>query len=114
MYTAKTADTDASNLFTIDSLPQGTYYASITSDYALPRKDIVITMGNEDISGVTIPIIACNFMVDTSITVADAGAIYQNKLGPVCDLNGDGQVTVADAGIVYACSGVQYNGFEIK
>ncbi len=114
VYTAKTADTDASNLFTIDSLPQGTYYASITSDYALPRKDIVITMGNEDISGVTIPIIACNFMVDTSITVADAGAIYQNKLGPVCDLNGDGQVTVADAGIVYACSGVQYNGFEIK
>ncbi len=114
VYTEKTADTGASNLFTIDALSQGTYYASISSDYALPRKDIVITMGNEDINEVTIPIVACNFNGDSSITVADAGYVYQNKLGAVCDLNGDGQVTVADAGIIYACSGVQYNGFEIK
>ncbi len=112
--TIDTVYTENSNSFVIDTLPEGTYYASISSDYALPRKDIVITMGNEDITGVTIPIIACNFMVDGSITVADAGPVYQNKLGPVCDLNGDGQVTVADAGIVYSCSGAKYNGFEIK
>ncbi len=114
VYTEKTDNTEASNLFTIDALPTGTYYASISSTYALPREDIVITMGNEDITGLTIPIIACNFMVDAVITVADAGPVYQNKLGSVCDLNGDGRVTVADAGIVYSCSGAKYNGFEIK
>ena len=51
--------------------------------------------------------VVCNFNGDTSITVADAGLVYQNKLGAVCDLNGDGQVTVADAGIVYGCSGAK-------
>lgn len=117
VYTEKTDDTDASNLFTIDTLPMGTYYVSISSDYALTRNDIVITMGNEDIGGVTIPIVSCDFKKDGDITVIDVGEVYKNlsKDKLAYDLNNDGDVTVIDAGIVYACSGkIPYNGFEIK
>lgn len=120
VYTEETADTDASNLFTIDTLPSGTYYVSISSDYALPRKDIVITMGNEDITGVTIPVIACNFYNangDSDITISDVGEVYSklSKNAPQYDLTGDGDITVIDVGVVYSCiGGKPYNGFEIK
>ncbi len=117
VYTAKTADTDASNLFTIDALPVGTYYVSISSDYSLTRNDIVITMGEEDINDVTIPIISCDFYNDGDITVADVGEVYSmlSKDSPAFDLNCDGDVTIVDVGIAYSCIGSKpYNGFEIK
>lgn len=115
--TIDTVYTENSNSFVIDTLPAGTYYASISSDYALPRKDIVITMGNEDITGVTIPVISCDFFHDGDITISDVGEVYSNlsKTLPEYDLNCDGDITVTDVGIVYSCVGGRpYNGFEIK
>lgn len=116
VYTEKTENTEASNLFTIDTLPTGTYYVSISSDYAMTRNDIVITMGNENIDNVVIPIIACDYNQDNNITVADAGYVYSNmsKDAPGFDLNSDNSVTVADAGYVYSCIGGTYDGFDIK
>lgn len=119
VYTAKTENTEASNLFTIDTLPSGTYYVSISSDYAITRDDIVITMGNEDIVDVIIPIVACDFNKDKGVSVGDAGALYMVAAGEsnmYYDLNGDNGVSVADAGIIYACatSDNYYKGFEIK
>lgn len=117
VYTAKTADADASNLFTIDTLPVGTYYVSISSDYSMTRNDIVITMGEEDINDVTIPIISCDLLNDGDITIADVGEVYSmlSKDSPAFDLNCDGDVTIVDVGIVYSCiGGKPYNGFEIK
>lgn len=117
VYTEKTDDTDASNLFTIDTLSMGTYYVSISSDYALPRKDIVINMGEEDINDVTIPVISCDFYTDGDINVYDVGKLYENlgKGNLIYDLNGDGDINVYDVGIVYSCMGGKpYNGFEIK
>lgn len=116
VYTEKTENTEASNLFTIDTLPTGTYYVSISSDYALARKDIVITMGNENIDNIVITIVACDYNQDTYITAADAGYIYSNmaQSAPAYDLNGDDYITAADAGYVYSALGAEYNGFDIK
>ena len=116
VFTAKTESTEASNLFTIDALPVGTYYVSISSDYALTRNDIVITMANENIDNIVIPIAACDYNQDSYITAADAGYIYSNmgKDAPAYDLNGDTYITAADAGYVYSALGLEYNGFEIK
>lgn len=119
VYTAKTEDTEASNLFTIDTLPSGTYYVSISSDYAVTRNDIVITMGNEDIADVIIPVVVCDYNKDNGVSVADAGALFTSAAGESSlyyDLNGDNGVSVADAGIIYACatSDNYYKGFEIK
>lgn len=116
VYTEKTENTEASNLFTIDALPTGTYYVSISSEYSLKREDIVITMGNENIDNVVIPIVACDYNQDNFITLADASYIYSNMAAnePSCDLNGDSYVTLADASYVYSTMGVEYNGFEIK
>ncbi len=117
VYTEKTADTDASNLFTIDSLSKGTYYVSISSEYALTRNDIIINMGNEDITDVVIPIICCNFYNDKVVNIVDVGEIYSQvaQTAPPYDMNGDGKVNILDVGIVYSCIGSnQYKGFEIK
>lgn len=116
VFTEKAENTEASNLFAIDTLPAGTYYVSISSDYALTRDDIVITMGNENIDNVVIPIVACDYNRDTFITAADAGYVYSNMAqdAPSYDLNGDDYVTAADAGYVYSLMGAEYNGFEIK
>ena len=116
VYTEKTETTEASNLFTIDALPTGTYYVSISSAYSLKREDIVITMGNENIDNVVIPIVVCDYNQDNFITLADASEIYANMAAdvPSCDLNGDGYITLADASNVYSVMGVEYNGFEIK
>lgn len=116
VYTAKTDSTEASNLFTIDALPVGTYYVSISSDYALTRNDIIITMGNENIDNVVIPIIACNYDQDEFITLADAGYVYANMSTKELsyDLDGDGYVTLADASNIYSLMGTKYDGFEIK
>lgn len=116
VFTAKTESTAASNLFTIDTLPAGTYYVSISSDNALARNDIVITMGTENIDNVVIPIVACDYNQDTYITAADAGYVYSNmgQDAPAYDLNGDTYITAADAGYIYSLLGAEYNGFEIK
>lgn len=94
------------NSFEFDLEP-GSYYATIESAYAFTRDDITITVGDADVVGPAIPIIACNFNGDTSITASDAIVVYSNAAGdqdPGCNLNGDSSVTAADAVTVYSCS----------
>ena len=90
------------------TLPSGSYKATIKSAYSITRDDITITVGDSDLTGTVIPIIACNFTnSDTDITAADAIVVYQNAAveGNIyCDLNGDSNITAADATIVYACA----------
>ncbi|MGN1201658.1 MAG: hypothetical protein ACI4RF_00070, partial [Eubacterium sp.] len=94
------------NAFNFDLAP-GSYYAVIESAYSLTRSDITITVGDADIVGPAIPIIACDYSGDGNITVIDVGTIYvQSSSGQAlyCDLNGDDAVSVMDAGIVYVCA----------
>lgn len=89
------------------TLPSGSYKATIKSAYSLTREDITITVGDSDIVGPAIPIIACDFNQDSLVSVVDAGVVYsQSSVGQesYCDLNGDDLVSVVDAGIVYACA----------
>jgi len=90
-------------------LADGTYYASLSYDYALTREDITITVNGADITNQVIPVIACNFFnSDTSITINDTRACQSATLNSegkeYCDLNADGSVTVNDTRIVQACA----------
>ena len=110
---------DGVNAFSIDSLKDGTYYLSISSDYAIARNDVTVIVNGADITNAVIPMMACDFNKDGIITAADATSVYlfaskQTDLN--YDLNGDGVVTGADATAIYACSSGSgyYNGLEIK
>lgn len=106
------------NTFVIDNLADGTYYLTISSQYAITRKDITLIVNGADIVADAIPMIACDFNEDGGVTVADALTVYAMSAdiqSDYCDLNGDGGVTVADALIVYTCSaGRSYNSITIS
>lgn len=94
------------NTFSLD-LPSGTYYAEITSDYSLTRDDITIVVGDADVTGPAIPIIACDFDKSGTIGAADAITVYQQASGAgnlYCDLDGSNTISAADAIIVYGCA----------
>ncbi|MDE6863003.1 MAG: hypothetical protein K2J41_01290 [Eubacterium sp.] len=99
--------TKDANTFSFEAIPAGTYNVVIESDYSLVRDNITLVVGDADVAYGAIPVVACDFNGDNSITVADAGYVYSNmaKDAPVYDLNGDGSITVADAGYVYSCIG---------
>lgn len=94
------------NTFTFQ-LPAGTYTAKIESDFALTRDNITLVVGESNITGPAIPIVACDFDMDGSTVAADALLVYKNasKGDFRYDLDGDGYIVAADALIVYACSG---------
>lgn len=95
------------NSFVIDSLETGTYYATLSGQYAISRNDITIIVATSDIIAPAIPIIACDYNVDKTVTGIDAVTVYSNASSAqadYCDLNGDGSVTGIDATIVYSCS----------
>lgn len=90
------------------TLPTGTYTATIESQFSITRDDITIVVGNGDVAGPAIPIIATDFDSDTNTTAADALEVYASTVGSSnlsCDLDGDTAITAADALIVYACAG---------
>lgn len=96
------------NGFVIDGLSANTtYYLSVSSEYALTREDITLIVGSADIAADAIPVIACDFNMDKTVTGADAITVFSNAAGEkneYCDLNADGTVTGADAIIVYTCA----------
>lgn len=103
------------NEFIIDSLTDGTYYATISSQYAISR-DIIIRVNGDDIVAQPIAIVACDFNTDGDITAMDAGTVYVQAASgqaPYCDLNGDGDITAMDAGIVYTCAAGTLNYEEL-
>lgn len=111
---------EAENYFVIDQLSDGTYYASITSTYAIARDNIVIKVSGNDIVAAPIPIVCCNFDGNTSISPADAIAIYNAKsldeTNAYLNLDGNSTISPADAVIVYGCSNgtINYDPITIE
>lgn len=96
------------NSFVIDELATGTYYLTITSDFAIARNDITLNVGKADIDAGNIPIIACNFNGDGFITGADVLKVYEASARVEkdlrFDLNRDSEITSADTLLIYACA----------
>ncbi len=96
------------NSFNIRGLSNGTYYLSISSEYAITRNDISVVINDADITADPIPIIACNFDGNSVIAAADAVPIYSaselNEENAYLNLDGNSVISPADAVIVYACS----------
>lgn len=104
------------NSFVIDGLTNGTYYATISGGFAMPR-DLIINVGNSDIIAPAIPIVVCNYNGDSGISANDALAVYsmaaEGTNDPRYNLNGDTGVSANDALIVYACAAGSLNYDEI-
>lgn len=103
------------NEFKIDGLKDGTYYAAISSQYAISR-DVIINVNGSDIVSQPISIVACDYNTDGLVSVVDAGVVYaqaSNGQVPYYDLNGDGLISVVDSGIVYACAAGTLNYDEL-
>lgn len=106
---------DNSNSFVISSLNNGIYYATISSQYSLPR-DIVIVVNGNDVAAGKIPLITCDFDEDSYITSADTLKVYMySGSDQLCyDLDGDGYVTSADTLVVYSCLAAKYDDLTIE
>lgn len=112
-------DENKLNTFVIDGLADGTYYATVSSDYAITRDDITIIVNGADISGQYIPIIACDFDGSGAVSALDLGPVYQEIAGSGglhCDLDGSGAVSSLDLVIVYSliAGGTNYSSITIK
>lgn len=92
------------NTFSFDLAP-GTYTAVIESQYAMTREDITIIVGDADITGPAIPIIACNFNGDEYINGDDALIVYGaiGTSNECYNMNGDEYINGDDALLVYSC-----------
>lgn len=105
-----------SNSFVIDSLADGTYYATISAPYAIPRNVTIVVNGN-DVSAGQISLVACDFDSSGYVTASDVSYIYiYSGTNMLCyDLDGNGYVTAADASTVYICSGkADYDDITIE
>ncbi len=95
------------NTFTIANVPNGTYTATITSDYSLERTVTVIVNG-ADISGTNIPVLACDFDKSGTIGAADVIPLYKaassGSTNLVFDLDGSQTIGAADAIVLNSCS----------
>jgi hypothetical protein len=113
-------NTEKTNTFSL-LLPTGTYYATLEYDYALTRDDITITVSNENIADVQIPVVACNISnSDTNINVNDVSAVKTGSINPdaypYCDLNADDLINVNDVVIAksLAFSTIELEPINIK
>ena len=98
------------NTFALDNLTAGTYYAVISSDYALPRT-VTITVSDSAIDAGAISMICCDFDKNGGITGDDANYVYKaaartNEYTPYSDFDGNGGVTGDDANIVYKLAAI--------
>lgn len=114
----KQSENQIINEFKIDALKDGTYYATISSEYSIPR-DITIVISGKDILAGAIPMICCEYDSDDIISANDAKYVYvaaaNGALRKYCELDGDGVVSVNDAKIVYILSASsKYNDLIIK
>lgn len=115
----KSNDT-TTNVFIIENLAKGTYYATASGDYALPR-NFIIEVGDEDITNAVLPMIVCDINQDGYIGVDDAKEVTKiSVIGSssskynYSNLNNDGFVSVDDAKIVIAFTGnSSYNQYTI-
>lgn len=98
------------NTFNIEELNPGTYYVTLSSKYAITRRDITIIVSDSDIADYAIPIIACDFDESGTLSGGDAAYVYANAAAvaeekSLCyDLDGSNTISGGDAAVVYACS----------
>ena len=107
------------NTFVIENLADGTYYATVSSDYAITRDDITIIVNGADISGQYIPIIACDYEHNRVIDAMDAVVVYQQAASGgalYCDIDGNNVVDAMDAVILYsiAANSLNYKSITIE
>lgn len=104
------------NSFVIDGLTNGTYYATISGEFAISR-DITIIVNGTDIISPSISMMICNYDGDTVVTANDALMVYSEASAGNNDsrynLDGDDVVTANDALVVYACAAGSLNYDEI-
>lgn len=105
LVTSTTTINNEKNLFTLEGLADGTYYATISSTYAIPR-NVTIVVNGADIDAGDIPVICCDYNTDSTVTADDVkyvyGAAATGTLKEYCDLNSDGIASADDAKVVYA------------
>ncbi|MGN0522322.1 MAG: hypothetical protein ACI4IQ_06755 [Eubacterium sp.] len=107
-FTSYYDDEAKTNTFST-KLSDGTYYATLTYDYAITRSDITIKVNGADTASVAIPVIACDFDKNTSVNVLDTNAALKATSGdynssPYCDLDANETVNVLDVNITLVCS----------
>ncbi len=115
LKSVKSVENEDSNSFVIDALANGTYYATISSDFAIAR-NIVINVDGAAIDAGAISIVVCDFNEDSGISAVDAARFYRYTGSDDMryDLNGDGGVTALDVVIVYSCaSSIDYGDITI-
>lgn len=90
------------------TLPDGTYKAKVSYQYALTREDITIIVNGNNIEGAVIPMVACDFNSDGSIAMQDIRIAALGALNSAgyeyCDQNADGAIASQDVRIVELCS----------
>lgn len=103
-----TVDEINTNSFVIEGLTDGTYYATISSDYSVTRDDITIVVNGADLAGTNIPVLACDFDSSNTIGAADAIPLYKaassGSTNMIYDLDGSNTVSAADAIILNSCA----------
>lgn len=115
----KSVKSENANSFVIEGLTNGTYYATVSGEFAMPR-NITIVVNGTDIIGPDIPMVVCNFDGDNVVTANDALTVYGEASLGVNDarynLDGDNVVTANDALVVYACAagGLNYKEITIQ
>ena len=106
-FTSTYDDANKTNTFEL-TLPDGTYKAKVSYQYALTREDITIIVNGNNIEGAVIPMVACDFNGDGTIAaqdvrVANLGVAYGAGY-EYCDQNADGAIAAQDVRIVEACA----------
>lgn len=101
---------DKTNTFNF-TLPNGTYYATVSYDYALTR-DIKIVVNGADVAA-DVVMLNCNFDGDTAIGIGDATQVLSslNSSSIYMDMDGDGSVGIGDATLVLSLLNVNYSSF---
>ena len=107
--TATSSGAVSGNTWTIPSLPAGTYYASVTSEYMLALDNVTIVVGDSAITGAKLYVVPMDFDGNTNLTADDATTVFKaagkGTLKEYCDLDGSGTVTADDATIVFKFAG---------
>lgn len=105
---ATSAFADGVNSFAFENLADGTYYATITSAYSLPRENVTIVVNGAEIADAVITVVPCEFDGNGVITADDAKFVFKAALNPAnqdyCDFDNNGVVTSDDAKYVYKMS----------
>lgn len=106
--TTTSAFADGVNSFAFENLADGTYYATITSEYSIPRENVTIIVNGAEIADAVITVVPCDFDGNGVITADDAKFVFKTVSDSTnkdyCDFDNNGVITADDAKYVYKMS----------